>query len=61
MEFLCFLSMTFAELPGGKSTDPCEFNISDNSPLKYMDLVLIPSAKLNGHRGTWTGCLHLYR
>ena len=29
------------------------------SPLKYLNLVLIPGAKLDGHRGTWTGCLIL--
>ena len=26
------------------------------SPLKFLDLVLIPGVKLDGHRGTWTGC-----
>ena len=27
------------------------------SPLKSLNLVLIPGAKLDGHWGTWTGCL----
>ena len=26
------------------------------SPLKSVIFVLIPGAKLDGHRGTWTGC-----
>ena len=26
------------------------------SPLRSLNLVLIPDAKLDGHRGTWTGC-----
>ena len=26
------------------------------SSLKSLNLVLIPGAKLGGHRGTWTGC-----
>ena len=30
------------------------FNIS---PLKSLNLYLIPSAKLSAHRGTWTGCV----
>ena len=28
------------------------------SPLKFLNLVLIPGAKLDGHRGTWTGYIH---
>ena len=27
------------------------------SSLKLLNLVLIPRAKLDGHRGTWTGCI----
>ena len=34
------------------------FNIST---LKSLNLVLIPGAKLNGHQGTWAGCLKLIR
>ena len=26
------------------------------APLKSLNLVLNPGAKLDGHRGTWTGC-----
>ena len=26
------------------------------SPLKSLNLVLIPGAKLDGNRSTWTGC-----
>ena len=26
------------------------------SPLNYLNLVLAPGAKLEGHRGTWAGC-----
>ena len=34
------------------------FNIST---LKSLNLVLISGAKLNGHKGTWAGCLKLIR
>ena len=30
------------------------------SPLKSLNLVLIPGADLDGHRGTWTGCSNSY-
>ena len=30
------------------------------SKVKYLNLLLIPGAKLNDHRGTWTGCLGIY-
>ena len=30
------------------------------SPLKSLNLVLIPGAKLDGHWGTWTGCIKDY-
>ena len=56
MESLHFLNITFAELPSGESTNPGEFNFFYISPLKSLNLVLIPGAKLDGHRGTWTGC-----
>ena len=29
------------------------------SPLKSLNLALIPGAKLDAHRGTWTGCLNI--
>ena len=47
---------TFARLPGGKLTGPGEFKFFYASPLNSLNLVLIPGAKLDGHRGTWTGC-----
>ena len=28
-----------------------------SSPLKFLNFILIPGAKLDGHRGSWTGCL----
>ena len=46
----------FASLPGGKSTNPGKFNFLYISPLNFSNLLLIPGAKFNGHRGTWTGC-----
>ena len=49
------LNMIFAYLLGEKSTGPGEF--FNLSPLKSLSLVLIPGAKLDGHRGTWTGCV----
>ena len=48
------------QLPGRKSTFPSEFNFSYISPLNSLNLVLIPGAKLDGHRGTWTGCIELH-
>ena len=46
---------------GEKSTGPGEFNFIYISPLKSLHLVLIPRAKLDDHRGSWTGCLHAQR
>ena len=37
-----------------KSTGPGESNFLNISPLNSLNLVLIPRAKLDGHRGTWT-------
>ena len=54
---LHFLKKTFAELPSGKSTNPGEFNFFNVSPLKSLNLVLILGADLDGHWGTWTGCI----
>ena len=28
--------------------------------MNSLNLVLIPGAKLDGHRGTWTGCIELH-
>ena len=39
----------FAQLPGGKSTGPGEFNLFYTSPLNSLNLVVIPSAKIDGH------------
>ena len=30
------------------------------SPLKYLNLVLIPGVKMDNHRGTWTDCIKQY-
>ena len=57
MESLHVLGIVFAYLPGRKSTCTGEFFFFDISPLKSLDLVLILSVKLDGHRGTWTGCI----
>ena len=61
MKSLESLSIIFAQLPGGKSTGPGEFNFFNISPLKSLNLVLIPGVKLDGHRGTWTGCINNLR
>ena len=55
MKSLHVLNIIFTELPGGKLTGPGEFNFF--SGLKYLDLVLISGAELDGYWGTWTGCL----
>ena len=55
------LSNTFAWLSVGQSTDPNEVNIFYISPLQSLNLVLIACAKLNGHWGTWTGCLKIIK
>ena len=60
MESLHFLNITFAELPSGESTNPGEFNFFYISPLKSLNLVLIPGADLDGHRGAWTGCISVF-
>ena len=57
MESLHFLNITFTYLPCGKSTNPGECNFFYIFPLKFLNLVLIPSADLDGHQGTWTGRL----
>ena len=56
MESQQFLNITFAQLPGGKSTSPGEFNFFYISPLKSLNLVLIPGAKLDGHLDTQAEC-----
>ena len=58
MKSLHFLNMIFAKLLGEKCEAPVNFFLHI-SPLKFFDLVLIPDTKLDGHRGTWTGCLYL--
>ena len=55
MESLHFLNTIFAKLPSENSTGPGEFNFFYISPLRSLNFVLIPGAKLGGHRGTWTG------
>ena len=57
MKSLHFLKKVFAKLSGEKSTGPGEFNFFYISPLKSLDLVLIPGAKLDGHRDIWTECI----
>ena len=49
------LNMIFAQLLD--ETGPGEFIFFNLSPLKSLSLVLIPGAKLDGHRGTWAGCV----
>ena len=39
------------------STGLDEFNFFHITPLKSLNLVLIPVAKLDGHRGSWTVCI----
>ena len=56
--YLHFLNITFAKLPSGESIYPGEFSFFYISPLKSLNLVLIPGAKLDGQRGTWAGSLY---
>ena len=51
-----FLNIIFAKFPDEKSTGPCELNFFYISPLKSLNLALIPGVKLDAHGGTWTGC-----
>ena len=55
---LHFLNIIFAKLPGRKLTGPGEFIFFYISPLKSLNLALIPGAKFDAHRGTWTGCIY---
>ena len=60
MESLHFLNCIFASLASEKSVDPGEvdfffFNIS---PLRSLNLILIPEAKLDDHNSTWRGCFN---
>ena len=57
MESLNFLNIIFTWLPVGKSIIPGEFNCFDISPLKSLNTILFPDAKLESHRDTWTGCI----
>ena len=52
-----FFEYSFYLANGGKSTDQTELSFSYISPLKSLNLILIPGAKLDGHGCTWTGCL----
>ena len=51
----------FSYLPGGKSTNHGKFNFVYIYPLNLLNLVLIPSAKFDGHRDSWTGCFKSFR
>ena len=53
-------SENFCLAPGGKTTGPSEICFFDFSPLNSLNLVLIPGAKSNGHRDTWTGCVNTF-
>ena len=56
MESIHFLNIIFVQLLGEKSTGPSKFSLIYIFRLKYFNLVLIPHAKSDGHRGTWTAC-----
>ena len=45
----------FAFLPSGKLNGPDDFKFFHISPLNALNLALILGAKLDGHRGTWSG------
>ena len=49
-------NIIFAQLFDEKSTGTSKFSFIYISRLKSLNLVLIPGAKLEGHRSTWTGC-----
>ena len=58
MESLHVLGIVFVYLPGRNQLAPVNFFFFFYiSPLKSLNLVLILSVKLDGHRGTWTGCI----
>ena len=57
MESLHFLNNIFDKLLGGKSTGPGGFPFFLYFPIDIFDIALIPGANLDGHRGTWTGCI----
>ena len=56
MESIHFLNIIFVQLLGEKSTGPSKFSLIYIFRLKSFNLVLIPRAKSDGHRGTWTAC-----
>ena len=59
LQNLCILNIFFSQLPGGKSTDPGEFNCFYISLVKSLNIILIPGAKLNCHLAIWTGSCKL--
>ena len=56
MESIHFLNIIFVQLLGEKSTGPSKFSLIYIFRLKSFNLVLIPRAKSDNHRGTWTAC-----
>ena len=57
MESLHLLSIVLLTSPVENQLALVIFFFFYISPLKSFNQVLIPGAKLDGHRGTWTGCL----
>ena len=56
MESLHLQNIIFAQLHGRKSTGPGKLDFLVMFP-QFLNLLLIPVARLDGHWGTWTGCL----
>ena len=40
---------------------PVKFIVFYFFPLNILNLVLVPGAYSNGHRGTWTGCIWWFK
>ena len=50
----------FAQLSGVKSTGPGDFIYFYISQENSLNLALISAGKLDGHLGTWNGCVNKY-
>ena len=50
-------SENFCLAPRWENNCPTEILFFNISPLNSLNLVLVPGAKSNGHRGSWTACV----
>ena len=56
-----FFKHNFCLAPRWKMTWPQWIYFFYISPLKSLNLALIPGTKLDGHRGTWRECYYCYK